>query len=526
MLAAGLVQVPAEARDVRIHVVSQAVRVEQDIETGDLVCTLAEESAVRLEDDEILAGLTDFDLTGSAILRERLLEQVDSPIDPAMPEFLKEWAGRVLQVTHTAADTWTHATASTPTVSPSPAIVARRRGAYAIRNYYDAIVRSLADAGQPVPLGLAQLVEAIEPEDRVSWLERTGATAPASLTEQPLFPLPANEEQSQIFERLGSDSGVVVEGPPGTGKTHTIANLVSALLAQGQRVLVTSEKAQALRVLRDKLPEGMQELCVSLTDASAKGDSDLNRSVGTLAGRKADFNPQRAAREISDLERRCGKACGRRAALLEDIRAVREAETYEHPAIAPGFQGTLSRIAARLNETAADDGWLGTGVDGELPVTTEQLDELIGLLSSETPERTARRAQRLPDLDLVPAYERFVELTATIRLGDSARTGERGGLVGALETLPGEHLARLDDVCRGITERAARVRNVGRTRGVDERKLGVACRGPHDLGEARGTVLAEVLAAPSTQALGTETGRRLVDSDPASMRPAALWEEY
>lgn len=37
------------------------------------------------------------------------------------------------------------------------------------------------------------------------------------------------------------DSGVVVEGPPGTGKTHTIANLVSALLARGQRILVTSE---------------------------------------------------------------------------------------------------------------------------------------------------------------------------------------------------------------------------------------------------------------------------------------------
>ena len=38
-----------------------------------------------------------------------------------------------------------------------------------------------------------------------------------------------------------------MQGPPGTGKTHTIANLVSAYLAEGKRILVTSQKDQALR---------------------------------------------------------------------------------------------------------------------------------------------------------------------------------------------------------------------------------------------------------------------------------------
>ncbi|MDN5914704.1 MAG: AAA family ATPase, partial [Pseudonocardia sp.] len=314
VLASGLVQVPdVGSRGLRIHVVSQAVEVEQDLETGDMVCSLAAESAVRLEDDEILSGLDRFDLSASAILRERLLERAESPVDPELPEFLKEWAGRVLQMSHSCIDTWASDGATTPRVTASPAIVARRRGAYAIRAYYDAITRSLADPGQPVPLGLAQLVEAIEPDERVAWLERSGATPPGKLTEQPLFPLPANEEQAQIFDRLGHDSGVVVEGPPGTGKTHTIANLVSALLAQGQRVLVTSEKSQALRVLRDKLPEGMQELCVSLTDASAKGNSDLARSVATLAGRKSDFVASRTQREISDLSSKRDEVGRRRA---------------------------------------------------------------------------------------------------------------------------------------------------------------------------------------------------------------------
>lgn len=465
VLASGLVQVPeVGGRGLRIHIVSQAVEVGQDLETGDMVCSLATESAVRLEDDEILSGLDRFDLSASAILRERLLERVDSPIDPELPGFLKEWAGRVLQMSHSCSDTWAPDSVMTPTVTASPAIVARRRGAYAIRAYYDAIMRSLADPAQPVPLGLAQLVEAIEPEDRVAWLERSGATPPGRLTEQPLFPLPANEEQAQIFDRLGHDSGVVVEGPPGTGKTHTIANLVSALLAQGQRVLVTSEKAQALRVLRDKLPEGMQELCVSLTDASAKGNSDLARSVATLAGRKSDFIASRTQREIADLSFKRDEVRGRRARLLEDIRAVREAETYRHPEIAQGFTGTLAQIALRLNDTADEDSWLGTGIDGELPLTAQQVDELLELLRSETDERIARRTQRLPGAELAMPVERFAELTATIRLGDTARAGDRGGLVGALESLPADQLAELDSVCRDIAESAVQARNLPQNR--------------------------------------------------------------
>lgn len=464
VLAAGLLQVPDSG--LRVHLVTQPVTVEQDAESGDMVCVLSEESGIRLEDDEILSGLDGFDLTGSRVLRDRLLERVATPLDPELAEFCKEWADRVLPSAHEISDDWEPATTSGPSVTTAPAVVARRRGAYAIRAYYDEITRSLGDPEQPVPLGLAQLVASIEPEDRVAWLERAGATAPAALTERPLFPLPANEEQAQIFDRLGHDSGVVVEGPPGTGKTHTIANLVSALLAQGQRVLVTSEKAQALRVLRDKLPPGMQELCVSLTDASAKGDSDLNRSVGTLAGRKADFQPDRLRRRIDDLRQRRDAARSRRSTILEDIRALREAETYVHPAVAPGFAGTLSQIADSLNRTAAEDSWLGTGVEGDVPLREEELDELLGLLREETAERVGRRGLRFLDPSSLPSQERFAEAARAVRAGDAVRAGERGGLVGALESLPAPALSRLEPVSNRIIDTAASLRNLPQNRDV------------------------------------------------------------
>jgi hypothetical protein len=39
------------------------------------------------------------------------------------------------------------------------------------------------------------------------------------------FPLPTNDEQRRIVERLRARPYVLVKGPPGTGKSHTIANL-------------------------------------------------------------------------------------------------------------------------------------------------------------------------------------------------------------------------------------------------------------------------------------------------------------
>ena len=44
-----------------------------------------------------------------------------------------------------------------------------------------------------------------------------------------------------------------MDGPPGTGKSQTIANMIGVLLHAGKTVLFVSEKAAALDVVRDRL---------------------------------------------------------------------------------------------------------------------------------------------------------------------------------------------------------------------------------------------------------------------------------
>nr|VFK25018.1 MAG: Part of AAA domain-containing protein [Candidatus Kentron sp. LFY] len=58
---------------------------------------------------------------------------------------------------------------------------------------------------------------------------------------------------------------LIIEGPPGTGKSQTIANLIAATMARGKRVLFVAEKMAALEVVRRRLDAaGLGEFCLEL----------------------------------------------------------------------------------------------------------------------------------------------------------------------------------------------------------------------------------------------------------------------
>lgn len=62
-----------------------------------------------------------------------------------------------------------------------------------------------------------------------------------------------SSQHSALVDVLAARKNSVIEGPPGTGKSQTIANLIAASLAQGQTVLFVSEKLAALQVVRNRL---------------------------------------------------------------------------------------------------------------------------------------------------------------------------------------------------------------------------------------------------------------------------------
>ncbi|OWT32959.1 hypothetical protein BGI41_04900 [Methanobrevibacter sp. 87.7] len=65
--------------------------------------------------------------------------------------------------------------------------------------------------------------------------------------------LDADSSQISVIEDVKAGRNLVVEGPPGTGKSQTIVNLIAELIADGKTVLFVSEKMAALEVVKDRL---------------------------------------------------------------------------------------------------------------------------------------------------------------------------------------------------------------------------------------------------------------------------------
>ena len=116
------------------------------------------------------------------------------------------------------------------------------------------------------------------------------------------FPMAFNDEQVRIVQLLERYDGVVVQGPPGTGKTHTIANIIAHYFALGKRVLVTSMKEPALAVLRDKLPEEIRPLAISLLSSEQEGMKQFEHAISRIASEIQVINKSAYKKEIAHLE--------------------------------------------------------------------------------------------------------------------------------------------------------------------------------------------------------------------------------
>ena len=62
-----------------------------------------------------------------------------------------------------------------------------------------------------------------------------------------------SSQHSALIDVLSHKKNLVIEGPPGTGKSQTITNLIAACLAEGKKVLFVAEKLAALEVVKNRL---------------------------------------------------------------------------------------------------------------------------------------------------------------------------------------------------------------------------------------------------------------------------------
>ncbi len=88
------------------------------------------------------------------------------------------------------------------------------------------------------------------------------------LTPSPQFlalPLEADASQEEAIALADTGASFVLHGPPGTGKSQTIANMIARALGQGKRTLFIAEKKAALDVVMRRLERiGIGDFCLEL----------------------------------------------------------------------------------------------------------------------------------------------------------------------------------------------------------------------------------------------------------------------
>jgi hypothetical protein len=107
----------------------------------------------------------------------------------------------------------------------------------------------------------------------------------------------ADSSQHSALVHALRGQNLVIEGPPGTGKSQTITNLIAAALARGKTVLFVAEKLAALEVVRRRMDDaGLGMFCLEV-------HSDKTKKGAMLTDLAQRYKMRGTFREPRDLDR-------------------------------------------------------------------------------------------------------------------------------------------------------------------------------------------------------------------------------
>lgn len=192
-----------------------------------------------------------------------------------------------------------------------------------------ALVRHLIDSPKDRYRGSSEFIKANEIDEKID---------PKNL----YMPLPADASQVTAVYASTAHGDFVLEGPPGTGKSQTIANIIAQNLALGRRVLFVSEKMAALNVVYKRLRDvGLGDFCLELHSNKANkkeviqqlGTAWRNRNVTTQENWQLEANKVKDIRNglncyVAALHRPCHSGITPHSAMGRAVR-YREGTTVQ-----------------------------------------------------------------------------------------------------------------------------------------------------------------------------------------------------
>lgn len=391
VLAIGLLTLP-HAR-VRSHLLTTPVQVVMDANTEQIDVVLGDRAPV-LHDREMLEGVAGYRTDRMDWVRDTVHAGQGFGLQDSVADVLRKWCAHAFDLPvgpiGFREDWGDDPVGGAARVRLAPALVLRPLGRWALLDHLDGMLAELED-GAAVPPAVEDFV--------------TG--------------------QGQ-----GRRLAYVRDRTP-----ESVAGLLEALLARGRRVLVATTSPGAAADILASLPAELAPLVATPARAA-----DCRSA---LAEHTAAHDPEQHDRHLSGLQQRLSALNAVAEDLRRQIQTAREQEVYD---LAPGYEGTVAELAAKLDEAAAGYSWmpLGEHLSETVPVSAAEAAELLELLAGRTAERAARSAQLLPEPSTLPAPAAVRELTEAERTAiEQAARSPLPELTAKLAACPPATLSRL-----------------------------------------------------------------------------------
>lgn len=280
-----------------------------------------------------------------------------------------------------------------------------------------------------------------------------------------------NSAQNRAVRRaVGAEDCALIHGPPGTGKTYTIARTVRALVERGERVLLSAFTNRAVDNALDAIrDQGFEEFVRVGTEHGVREDIEEYRleSRGDPDERAAEL---RDAPVVAATTASCGSRIMREGnfdvAVIDEASQLTEPATLAAVALADRFvlvgdhqqlpPVVQSADAAGSTETGVSDE-PGDSIDDETTANTTATDG-SGVVASETTDGAGGTPPRVADLSR-SLFERLIEThpEAAVLLDTQYRMAQRiqafpsrefydGRLRPASPAVAAQHVSDLPDV--------------------------------------------------------------------------------
>jgi len=353
-------------------------------------------------------------------------------------------------------------------VTYAPGLVLRERPPTAYKKMVSRLLNGLedkpAETTQPWERFLDEGESSGDITDSMLHQDSNG-TRLGDLPDRPLFPLATNKEQLEILNRIRAQPYILVKGPPGTGKSQTISNLICHLLAYGERVLVTAYAPKALTVLRGLLPSDVRDLCVTALGSSREDLRILEEGVRGIIRRQNELRGTNWDQDrIEILEGELQEMQGELTKTERKLLECREAETYPHT-LKGGYKGTAAWIAKQIEKERNKFVWAPQILHDETPFPLKPEDvRFLAKVHADLTEDFVRELRQDTGDFLLPDAGEFRQQVTDLKAAEkSAESAKKSAPEEKLECLRNCNLNDLDktvSLLRTLDQRASSASHV------------------------------------------------------------------